>query len=74
LEQGEQPTETGLVYVPKKLQKELVKYIHSAKMHSHQGIAKTIERLTRNYHFKGIKKVVEQVVHNYVTCGKNNVT
>ena len=41
----------GMIYVPTKLQKELIREIHEAPAHGHPGIDKTIERISRNYYF-----------------------
>ena len=48
----------GLVYVPARLREEIVKDIHEAPAHGHQGIDKTIERITRNYYFPGLRRTV----------------
>jgi hypothetical protein len=60
----------GLIYIPTKLRHELVKEFHSTPMHGHQGIGKTLERLTRSYYFPGMRKIVEKVIAE-CECAKN---
>ncbi|KAL2008428.1 hypothetical protein VTN00DRAFT_6622 [Thermoascus crustaceus] len=47
----------GLVYVPTKLREDLVRDIHEAPAHGHQGIEKTIERITWNFYFPGLRRM-----------------
>lgn len=61
----------GLVYVPTPLREELVKEVHGAPGHGHQGVDKTIERLTRTYYFPGLRKVVERIIKECDTCAKS---
>jgi hypothetical protein len=61
----------GLVYVPSKLRCQLVQEQHSLPAHGHQGIAKTFERIARNYYFPGLRKQVEKVVLECDICCKS---
>ncbi|KAL2004781.1 hypothetical protein VTN00DRAFT_3309 [Thermoascus crustaceus] len=47
----------GLVYVPTKLREDLIRDIHEAPAHGHQGVEKTIERITRNFYFPGLRRM-----------------
>jgi hypothetical protein len=59
------------VYVPSGLRKELVTHEHGLPAHGHQGIRKTLDRLSRVYYFPGIRKVVKEVVTSCDTCIRN---
>lgn len=61
----------GLVYVPVSLRQKLIDECHSNKTHSHQGIDKTIERLTRTYYFPHLRKKVEEVVRKCDICRRS---
>jgi hypothetical protein len=43
-------------------------------MHGHQGIEKTLERLTRNYFFPGMRKTVERIVTECEDCARNKAS
>ena len=58
----------GLVYVPTRLREALVKDIHEAPAHGHQGIDKTIERITRNYYFPGLRRTVQRIISQCDLC------
>ena len=61
----------GLVYIPTALRKEFVREQHSLPAHGHQGIARTFERLARDYYFPGMRKHVETVVSECDICNKS---
>jgi hypothetical protein len=58
-------------YVPSGLRKELVEHEHGLPAHGHQGVRKTLDRVSRTYYFPGIRKVVKDVVRNCDTCIRN---
>lgn len=58
----------GLIYVPTKCRQELVDNFHSSQIHGHQGIDKTLERITRTYYFPGIRKYVEEFIRKCDIC------
>ncbi|KAL2014424.1 hypothetical protein VTN00DRAFT_1949 [Thermoascus crustaceus] len=61
----------GLVYIPAKLREDLIKDIHKAPAHGHQGIEKTIERITQNFYFPGLRRMTEwmnQTLEQYLHC------
>ena len=61
----------GSIYVPATLRKQLVKEQHELPAHGHQGIGKTLERLTRTYYFPGMKNQVERVIKECDICARN---
>ncbi|KAL2009177.1 hypothetical protein VTN00DRAFT_7371 [Thermoascus crustaceus] len=58
----------GLVYIPTKLREDLIRDIHEAPAHGHQGIEKTIERITRNFYFPGLRRMVRRIVSQCDLC------
>ena len=58
----------GLVYIPAGVREQFVREQHSLPAHGHQGIARTWERLARDYYFPGMRKLVEKVVSEYDIC------
>ena len=59
------------MYVPSGLRKELVEHEHGLPAHGHQGVRKTVERISRTYYFPGIRKVVKEVVMGCDICIRN---
>ena len=41
----------GRIYVPASVRTRFVKEFHELPAHGHQGIAKTLSRMARNYYF-----------------------
>jgi len=58
----------GLIYLPEALRREYVSRIHGLPMHGHQGITKTLERVSRNYYFPGMRPLIESVISQCHTC------
>ena len=61
----------GLIYVPVSLQQKLIEESHFNKTHSHQGIDKTIERLTMTYYFSHMRKKVEEIIRKCDICRRS---
>ena len=61
----------GLVYILSAIQKQFVQEQHSLPVHGHQGIARTLEQLERDYYFPGIRKVVITEVGECNLCNKS---
>ena len=60
----------GLIYLPETIRNEYVQRIYSLLLHGHPGVAKTAERVARDYYFPGLKRTVESIVaqcHVYKT-------
>ena len=48
----------------------VVRRIHEAPAHGHQGIRKTSARVNRHYQVSNLREIVTRVVNECVTCGK----
>jgi len=64
----------GKVYIPQGIRQSFVKEQHELKAHGHQGIRKTMERLSRTYYFPGMRKVVGDVIGRCDTCIRNKAS
>ena len=60
----------GLVYVPTKLRKQLVKELHEEPSNGHPGIERTVERVTRDYFFPGLWTTVKKIVQECDICAR----
>lgn len=49
----------------------LIKEVHEAKAHGHQGVWKTYQRLRQHHQFKGTRAQVEQVIRDCYLCKKS---
>ncbi|KAJ2891394.1 hypothetical protein MKZ38_000508 [Zalerion maritima] len=49
----------------------LIKEVHEAKAHGHQGVWKTYQRLRQHHQFQGTRAQVEQVIRNCDLCKKS---
>ena len=61
----------GRIYIPSGIRSQFVKQQHELPAHGHQGIAKTLERLSRSYYFPGMRKLVTETVLECDTCIRN---
>ncbi|PNH26219.1 hypothetical protein BJF96_g10464 [Verticillium dahliae] len=50
---------------------ELIRQVHEAKAHGHQGVAKTFARLKKHHNFKGTRQDVTTVIRNCDLCKKS---
>jgi len=64
----------GKVYIPQGIRQFFVKEQHELKAHSHQGIRKTMKRLSKTYYFPGMRKVVGDVIRRCDTCIRNKAS
>jgi hypothetical protein len=64
----------GLVYIPSGIRRDFVREQHSLPAHGHQGIARTFDRLARDYYFPGMRKQVETVVSECDLCSKSKTS
>jgi hypothetical protein len=62
------------VYIPSGMRKEFVREQHSLPAHGHQGIARTFDRLAKDYYFPGMRKQVEKVVSECDLCNKSKAS
>jgi hypothetical protein len=58
----------GLIFVPRKCRKEVIREEHDQRTAGHFGIARTMERVSRNYYFPGMRREIEQYVRNCDIC------
>lgn len=61
----------GLVYIPSNIRRAFVTEQHSLPAHGHQGIARTFERMARDYYFPGMRKQIETVIGECDICAKS---
>ena len=60
----------GLVYVPTKLQSELIKEIYEEPASGHQGIDRTVNRISRNWYFPTMRSIVIKAIQKCDECAK----
>lgn len=61
----------GLVYIPKKLRKEVIRRHHDILTHRYIRVEKTIEHISRNYYIPNIYRKVRQYIKQCDTCQRN---
>ena len=54
--------------MPKEQQEQLIRRIHEAPAHGHQGIARTTARIQNNYNWPGIREDIQAVIGRCDTC------
>ena len=59
------------LFVPTALRPKIMKRIHEAPAHGHQGITATIKRVRRHYRFPGMKTEVQTVIQDCDICCKS---
>jgi hypothetical protein len=59
------------VDVPEELQEQIIQQHHNNPVHSHPGIARTIELITQNYQFRNIKDKVTTYIKKCADCQRN---
>jgi hypothetical protein len=64
----------GKVYIPSTIREDFIKEQHELPAHGHQGIGKTMDRLSRNYYFPGMRKLVTRIVGDCDTCIRNKAS
>ena len=64
----------GLVYVPSGLRADIFSERHEDTTSGHQGIGKTLERITRNYYFPAMRKYVEKRISECTECNRNKAS
>ena len=60
----------GLVYVPSQIKEEVIKGHHDGPTSGHPGVSKTIEAITRTYHFPHVRKKVQEYIAKCDLCHK----
>ena len=64
----------GLVYVPEPYKKEVFADHHETLVAGHQGIEKTIARITRNYYWPHLYDYVQTAIRKCDTCLRNKAS
>jgi transposase InsO family protein/murein DD-endopeptidase MepM/ murein hydrolase activator NlpD len=59
------------LFVPMAMQSEVIRRIHEAPAHGHQGITATIKRVRRHYNFPWMKEEVQKVIQDCDICCKS---
>jgi len=54
----------GLIYVPMELREELIQEHHEEPVHRHQGINRTVERISRDWYFPKIDQQLRRLYKN----------
>lgn len=62
------------LYIPLGMQKDFIREQHELPAHGHQGIAKTVERISRGFFIQGLQRKVTEVVGNCDTCIRNKAS
>jgi len=60
----------GLVYVANQSRGTILRRYHEESPHGHQGIEKTLERISRTFYFPGMNKAVRQFIADCDLCWK----
>ena len=53
------------MYVPMELRSELIKEIHEEPASGHQGIDRTVDRISRNWYFPMMRSMVIKAIQEY---------
>ena len=61
----------GLIFVPKQIEEEVVRRHHNDEREGHPGIARTMEKLQRNYYFPGMQRKVAKYIKRCDSCARN---
>lgn len=61
----------GLVYVPQRLRRQIIKDIHTPPAHGHRGINPTTERIERSFYIPHLRKKVRQFITECEDCARN---
>jgi hypothetical protein len=64
----------GLVYVPKKVRKEIMEQAHDATTSGHFGIEKIMERIMRTYYWPGMWVDARKYLQKCDTCGRSKAS
>jgi hypothetical protein len=63
----------GLILVPRTMEHEVIKRYHDDVREGHQGEARTVEKIQRNYYFPGTIRKVRKYIHACDDCQRNKV-
>jgi hypothetical protein len=57
--------------LPKEFEELVIRQHHDDASHGHQGTARTVELIQRNYHFPNMRQKVERYIRKCIQCQKN---
>ena len=60
-----------LILVPKQIEEEIFQRYHDDPKEGHQGIARTIEKIQRNYYITGLHRKTKKYIANCELCNKS---
>ena len=63
----------GLILVPKMVEASLIERYHDDIREGHPGIARTVEKIQRNYYFPGMYRKVKKYIAGCDQCIKNKI-
>ena len=64
----------GMIFVPKGMEEETIRKHHDGNEHGHTGIARTMEKIQREYYFSGMYRKVKKYIAKCESCNKNKYT
>jgi hypothetical protein len=64
----------GMIFVPKKMEERTIRRYHDNIQEGHPGIARTIEKLQRQFYFPGMFRKVKKYINKCDSCMRNKVS
>ena len=61
----------GLIKIPKKMEKKIIERFHDDAREGHQGLARTMEKIQRNFYFPGLTRKILQHIKKCEECQTN---
>lgn len=61
----------GKLYVPQNIQDQFIKEQHGLPAHGHQGITKTVDRISRDFYIPGLRRKANEVIGKCDSCIRN---
>jgi hypothetical protein len=64
----------GMIFVPKKMEERTIQRYHDNIQEGHPGIARTIEKLQRQFYFPGMFRKVKRYINKCDSCMRNKIS
>jgi hypothetical protein len=64
----------GMIFVPKNMEDKIIRKHHDGNEHGHQGIARTMEKIQREYYFAGMYRKIKKYIAQCDSCNRNKFT
>lgn len=64
----------GAIFVPKSMETKVIKEHHDGIEHGHPGIARTMEKIQREYYFAGMYRKIKKYIAQCDSCNRNKYT